>query len=254
MFDAMEEESINASERLAAQKAAVEEALTEPRSSHDKDDKDDKDDKEMTDNLAAREKELRATLEQELRTRLARELAPQVEHDVRGRVEKELRITLGNEFKSESAKSRAQIEKELRPLIEQEVRREFEQGMRTDHEQRSSPAARVFTSSVTPRPATPTLTNTAKSFTSPSRPQVFADGKPPRAAVPATAVKDVTPLPVRPFSTPHPRVETAPLSLISSPGKATIRSKALVAPLQAPAQETAAPVLAPSSDHAGPGK
>jgi hypothetical protein len=250
MFDAMEEESVIASERLAAQKAAVEEARIESRSSHDKDkDKD----KEMTDNLAAREKELRSTLEQELRTRLIRELAPQVEHDVRGRVEKELRVTLGNEFKSESAKSRAQIEKELRPLIEQEVRREFEQRLRTNHEQRSSPAARVFTSSVTPGPATPTLTTTAKSYTSPSRTQVLADVKTPHAAVPATAAKDVTPLPVRPFSTPHPRVETAPLSLISSPEKARIGSKGPVAPLQAPPQETAAPV-APSSDHAGPGK
>ena len=245
MLDAMEEESVNASERLVAQRAAVQEARVEPRSSHDK---------EMADSLAAREKELRSTLEQELRIRLVRELEPQIAHDLRGRLERELRVTLGNELKSESARSQAQMEKELRPLIEQEVRRELEQRLRAEHEQGRSSAAKVFTSSVTPRPVTPALATTAKAFTSPSEPQVLAGVIAPRAAVPATPAKDVTPLPAGPFSTPHAKVETAPLSLKSSPGKATIASKASVVPVQAPHQKTAGPIVPMSSDPPAPGK
>ena len=153
MLDAMEEESVIASERLGAQRAAVEEARAEWRSSRDR---------EMADSLEAREQELRATLEQELRARLVRELEPQVARDLRGRLEKELRITLGNE---------------LRQRVEQEQR----------------------------------IATAARPPTSPSAPG--ASG--PRTLGPAT----VTPTPVRPFSSPQARVETAPLAMRPSPGK-----------------------------------
>ena len=181
MFDAMEEEAVNASERLAAQRVAVEEALAESRPLHDK---------EVTEKLAAREKELQSSLEQELRTRLIRELEPQIERDLRGRLEKELRTTLGNELRS-----------------------------RAEHEQRSVATARANSSTITPGPVTPPLTATARPFASSSAPQVIANAKPPRPAAPTIAAKDVTPAPLRPFSAPHPKVETAPLSLRSSLAK-----------------------------------
>ena len=194
MYDAMEEEAAIANERLAAQKAAVEEARAEWRSMHDK---------ETSDSLSARETALRSTIEQELRTRLLRELEPKVEHDLRGRIEKELRVSLGNEL-------RLQAEHEQRSVPE-----------------RSIPAARAFTSPVTPRPVTPSLTTTARPFTSPSpspfSPAAVAGAHPPRAPFPSTAAKDVTPPPAKPFSAPQAKVETAPLSLRPSdhpaPGK-----------------------------------
>ena len=185
MYDAMEEEAAIANERLAAQKAAVEEARAEWRSLHDK---------ETSDSLSARESALRSSLEQELRTRLVRELQPQIEHDLRGRIEKELRVSLGNELR-----------------------------LQAEHEQRSAPAARAFTSPVTPRPVTPPLTSAARVFTSPSAPAAVAGAHPPRAPFPTITAKDVTPSPVRPFSAAQAKVETAPLSLLSSdrpaPGK-----------------------------------
>jgi hypothetical protein len=151
MLDGMEEESVSASERLGAQRAAVEEARTEWRSSRDR---------EMADLLAAREQALRATAEQELRSRLVRELEPQVERDLRGRLEKELRITLGNELR-----------------------------LRAEQEQRNAAATRPS-----------------------SAPSAVAG---PRAVGPST----VTPAPVRPFSAPQARVETAPLAMRPALGK-----------------------------------
>jgi hypothetical protein len=182
MYDAMEEEAAIANERLAAQKAAVEEARTEWRSLHDK---------ETADGIAAREAGLRSAIEQELRTRLVRELQPQVEHDLRERIEKELRVSLGNEL-------RLQAEREQRSVAE-----------------RSVPAVRAFTSPVTPGPVTPKLTTLPRTFTSPSPSAAMAGAHPPRATVQTTAAKDITPSPVRPFAAPQPKVETAPLALLS---------------------------------------
>jgi len=109
MLDAMEEESVIASELLAAEKAARAEAHAElagtPREA---------------DRLVARDMELRATIEQELR------------------------VTLGNELKGESEKSRAQMQKEIRLQLEQEVRREVEQRVRAEHEQRSAEHERLL--------------------------------------------------------------------------------------------------------------
>src|SRR5450759_5189297 len=281
MLDAMEEESAIASERFAVQKAAVAEARAEaqPGSSHDQ---------EMADRLAAREKELRSTLEQELRTRLVRELEPQVEHDLRGRLEKEIRVTLGNELKGESDKARAQMQNEVRLQIEHAVRRELEQRLSPATAGSTTPAptttGKALTSSVTPRPATLLSTTTARAFTSSSAPRAVAGVDPPRAAV-STAAKEATPAPVRPSSAradgpaaisratvktttpaasavmktaqpavPHARVETAPLSLMPSAGRATIGSKASVVPVQASPFKAASSVVAPSSDHAAPGK
>jgi predicted nucleic acid-binding Zn-ribbon protein len=93
MLDAMEEESVMASDRLAAQREAAEAARTEVRSSQNK---------ELEDSLAQREQTLRSTLEQELRPRLVRELGPQIERDLRARLEKELRASLGGEARAAS--------------------------------------------------------------------------------------------------------------------------------------------------------
>ena len=202
MLDAMEEEGVAASERFAAQKAAVEEARTESRTSHDKD---------IAEGLAAREKDLRVTIEQELRTRLVRELEPQIEHGLRGRLEKELRFTLGNEL-------RQQAEQAQRSAQAQRIA----QAQHSDQAPRSVPPAKPFTSAVTPRPVTPGLSATAKAFTLSPAPQVIAGVSPPRPAAPAITVRDVTPSPVAPFSAAHAKVETAPLSLRPSPGKAPV--------------------------------
>ena len=283
MLDAMEEESVLASERLGAEKAAVAAARVEapPQSSRDK---------EIGDRLAAREQELRSTLEQELRTRLVRELEPQIEHNLRGRLEQELRATLGHELKGESEKSRTQMQKALRLQIEYEVRKEVEQRLRAEYEQQSvTPApiimAKPVTASVTPKVVTPPPSTTARAFTSTSAPQSAVGAAAPRPASPSAA-KEVTPSPLKPFSVkplgpaplspaavkpttpaasavmktaqpaaPHAKVDTAPLSLLSSPGKATIIGlKAAVVPVQAAPQKPASSVVAPGSDHPAPGK
>jgi hypothetical protein len=133
MLDAMEEEGLIASERLAAQEAAAAAVRAEMggkpavqsdqelrpqieaelRSAHAK---------EIVDQLAAKEKQLRLAIEQDFRGRLVRELRPQVEHDVRRNVEKELRGKLEEELRATQATLEATIEAKLRPEIESQLR------------------------------------------------------------------------------------------------------------------------------------
>jgi hypothetical protein len=79
------------------------------------------------------------------------------------------------------------------------------------------------------------------------------------AAISQAAVKTTTSAPsavtktAQP-ATPHAKVEAPPLSLLSSPGRATIGSKASVAPVQAPPKKEASSIVAPSSDSPAAGK
>ena len=273
MLDAMEEESVIASELLAAEKAARAEAHAElagtPREA---------------DRLAARDMELRAT------------------------IERELRVTLGNELKGESEKSRAQMQKEIRLQLEQEVRREVEQRVRAEHEQRSAERERLLHDKMelgrTPLPSAPAQFKdvpstrapamaratpsppgtTARTFAVASAPQAVAAATIPRAAAPAVA-KEGTTSPQRPAlarsggpasippaevktTTPatsvvartaepavsNAKVDTAPLSLMPQSARATTASKTSVAAVQVPLPKSAAAVLAPASTPPASGK
>jgi hypothetical protein len=113
MLDAMEEEALIASERLAPQKDAADvseegredgrqrlraEIEAELRSALVK---------ETGDQVAAREQALRARVEEELRARLTSELRPRLEQELRPVLEKELRKTLGSEHNQEAEKAHA---------------------------------------------------------------------------------------------------------------------------------------------------
>ena len=213
MLDAMEEEGLNASERLAA-----------------------------------RENELRIT-EQDLRARLLCELQPQVERDLRPIIEKELRGSLGNELKSESEKSRAQMEKQLRPQIEYEVRKELEKQLRAEHERQSAEHERVLRRKLEeelrpeiekqlrmtlPKEAKPAETGATPPPTGPttSLPRMTA-GRPAPAVAPMAvsqpAAKTGTHAPGAVARTAQPaarhtNIETVPLSL--RPSRATAGSPA----------------------------
>src|SRR5450631_1993241 len=223
MLDAMEEEGLIASERLAAQEAAAaavraemggkpavlsdqelrSQIEAELRSAHAK---------EIVDQLAAKEKQLRLAIEQDFRGRLVRELRPQVEHDVRRNVEKELRGKLEEELRATQATLEATIEAKLRPEIENQLRMTL-----------AVPAAEITPTPVTRREAAVTPTPV-------SRPD--ASVTPTPVSRPDASVTAVTPTPVsRPAATvthtpgpvirkakpalPHAQIDTAPLSLRS---------------------------------------
>ena len=108
MLDAMEEEGLIASERLAAQ-----------------------------------ESELRTTQE-EPAPGCSASCNRKSSGTFRPILEKELRGSLGNELRSESEKLRAQMEKELRTQIEQEVRKEIEKRLRAEYERQNAEHERVL--------------------------------------------------------------------------------------------------------------
>src|SRR5450631_4117630 len=235
MLDAMEEEGLIASERLAAQEAAAaavraemggkpavlsdqelrSQIEAELRSAHAK---------EIVDQLAAKEKQLRLAIEQDFRGRLVRELRPQVEHDVRRNVEKELRGKLEEELRATQATLEATIEAKLRPEIENQLRMTL-----------AVPAAEITPTPVTRREAavTPTPVSRPEAAATPtpvSKPD--ASVTPTPVSRPDASVTAVTPTPVsRPAATvthtpgpvirkakpalPHAQIDTAPLSLRS---------------------------------------
>jgi hypothetical protein len=231
MLDAMEEESVLASERLGVEKAALAEARAEPRASNDK---------EMADRLAAREKEMRSTLEQELRSRLVRELEPQVEQRLRAEHE---RRSAEHERLLRSKLEEAPTPPPTTPLasIKEISAARFPATTRSTTPPPIT-VARAFASSVTPPAVRPVSAR--------------ADGP---AAISQAVVKTTTLAPSAVTKTAQPaapqaKVDTAPLSLLSTPGKATIGPKASVVPAQAPPQQAASSAVAPSSDHPAPGK
>jgi hypothetical protein len=247
MLDAMEEEGLIASERLAAQEAAAAAVRAEMggkpavlsdqelrpqieaelRSAHAK---------EIVDQLAAKEKQLRLAIEQDFRGRLVRELRPQVEHDVRRNVEKELRGKLEEELRATQATLEATIEAKLRPEIENQLRMTL-----------AVPAAEITPTpvsrreaAVTPTPVsrreaavTPTPVSRREAAMTPtpvSRPDASATPTP--VSKPDASITAVTPTPVsKPQATvthtpgpvirkakpalPHAPIDTAPLSLRS---------------------------------------
>ena len=196
MLDAMEEEGLIASERLAAQEAAAAAVRAEMggkpavqsdqelrpqieaelRSAHAK---------EIVEQLAAKEKQLRLAIEQDFRGRLVRELRPQVEHDVRRNVEKELRGKLEEELRATQATLEATIEAKLRPEIESQLRMTL-----------AVPAAAITPTPVSRREVAVTPTPV-------SRPQATV------THTPGPVIRKAKP------ALPHAQIDTAPLSLRS---------------------------------------
>jgi predicted nucleic acid-binding Zn-ribbon protein len=243
MLDGMEEEAVSASEHLEAVRAALAEerdklasrphAASSPgpvpgnedqlRASRDK---------EMADKLASREKELRSNLEQELRPRLARELAPQLEHDLRTRLEKELRKEIEQRLRAENSRSEAEHERLSRGKPE-EVPTPPPGPPSTARPLRPSSTPQLVSGNRTPRSAEATAT---KDVTPPLA-ALFAP-KVDGPAVSHASIKTTAPEPItltkktasRPAA-PQAKVETAPLSTMSSPGKATTGAKGAAHPV-----------------------
>jgi hypothetical protein len=272
MLDGMEEEAVLASEGLAVRKSTLAEARAE-----------------LAGKPQILEQELRTRLVRELEPQVEHDLRGRIEQELRREVEQRLRVEYEQRSAEHERLLRSKLEEAptpppmtLAPIKEVPPAR----SPATARSTTPSPAttARAFTSSVAPRPATPPPSTTARAFTSSSAPQAVAGANPPHAAVP-TAVKEGTPSPGRPFSAradgpaaisraavktttpapsavtrtalpavPHAKVDTAPLPLMSSPGRATIGSKASVGPVEAPPPKAASSVVAPSSDHPAPGK
>jgi len=260
----------------------------QPRSSHDKEmaDRLAAREKEMRSTL---EQEIRTRLVRELEPQVEHDLRGRIEKELRREIEQRLRAEHEQRSAEHERLLRNKLEEAPTPLSKTPAPIKEVPSTRSPAPARSttpppSTTARAFTSSVTPRPATLPPSTTARAFTSSSAPQALAGADPPRPAVP-TAAKEITPSPVRPLSaradrpaaisqaavktttpapsavtktaqpaTPHAKVEAPPLSLLSSPGRATIGSKASVVPVQEPPQRKASSVVAPSSDYPSPGK
>ena len=238
MFDAMEEEGLIASERLALQKAAGGQKGIEPgTSAHGESGRD-----------------LRAAIEAELRSSYAKEMADRLAAQ-----EKELRAILGAEHEKHSAEServlRKRLEEELRPQIEAKLRSEIERQMRPVTPPPIA-TAKAIGSSVAPlataRPVTPPPIATAKALASSVAPPA-ATPTPvmhplPRLGTPAPPAVTKTAQP----ASPHAKVETAPLSLLSS--RAAVRLPTSAASVQAPPAQAAPSAVAPPADRPSPGK
>lgn len=238
MFDAMEEEGLIASERLALQKAAGGQARIEPGTSAP----------------GESGRDLRAAIEAELRSSHAKEMADRLAAQ-----EKELRATLGAEQEKQSAENervlRKRLEEELRPQIEAKLRSEIERQLRPVTPPPTT-AAKAITSSIVPpaaaKPITPPPITPAKAIASSVAPPA-ATPTPvmhslPKLGTPAPRAVMKTAQP----ATSHAKVETAPLSLLSS--RAAVRLPASAASAHAPPAHAASSAVAPPSDQPSPGK
>ncbi|MGD0836791.1 MAG: hypothetical protein ABSB49_09135 [Polyangia bacterium] len=250
MLDAMEEESLIASERFAADQkveAEVRAALANER-------------RDVGAGVRAEvEAELRAALakeveakqaaleekqaalektwrarEHELRSELVRELEGRIESDLRRRLEKEIRTALESELKRERAQAQpAQIDYEPTPRIEMRLPPEVE---------RRAPASRL----AHPPGGTPGPTLRARSFTTPS-PVARATPTPTPVTRAATTPTPVT----RTVATPTPM---APASAAPAAERAI---PAQLSPAELPAERAAAreaehPSIAQTSVSAAP--
>jgi hypothetical protein len=224
MFDAMEEEGLVASERLALQKAAADQTRIELGAAAHGDSRGDP----------------REAIEAELRTSHAKETA-----DKLAAHEKELRAILAAEHAKQSADServlRKRLETELRSEIEAKLRPEIEKQVRT-----------ALQAQAAAKPVTPPPITTAKAIASSVAPPA-ATPTPvlhplPRVGTPAAATVTKATQP----ATPHAKVETAPLSLLSS--RITARPPAPAPSLHAPSHQAPSGVAARSSDHPPPGE
>lgn len=250
MLDAMEEESLIASERFAADQkveAEVRAALANER-------------RDVGAGVRAElEAELRAALakeveakqaaleekqaalektwrarEHELRSELVRELEGRIESNLRRRLEKEIRTALESELKRERAQAQpAQIDYEPTPRIEMRLPPEVE---------RRAPASRL----AHPPGGTPGPTLRARSFTTPS-PVARATPTPTPVTRAATTPTPVT----RTVATPTPM---APASAAPAAERAI---PAQLSPAELPAERAAAreaehPSIAQTSVSAAP--
>lgn len=256
MYDAMEEEGLIASERLTLQKAAGDQKAIEPGTSAP----------------GESGRDLRAAIEAELRSAQAKEMADRLAAQ-----EKELRAALGAEQERHSAEServlRKRLEEELRPQIEAKLRSEIERQLRPVTPPPIT-TAKAIGSSVAPvataRPVTPPPTTAAKAIASTARPvtppptttaKAIASSVAPPATTPTPVMHSLprlgTPAPgavmktAQP-ATSHAKVETAPLSLLSS--RAAVRLPASAASAHAPPAHAASSAVAPPSDQPSPGK
>jgi uncharacterized protein (DUF983 family) len=241
MFDAMEEEGLVASERLALQKAAADQTRIELGGAAHGDTREDP----------------REAIEAELRASHAKETA-----DKLAAQEKELRAILGAEHAKQSADServlRKRLETELRSEIEEKLRPEIEKQVRAALQARAAaqPAATTpppvkpppsAASPASAKPVTPSPIPTAKAIASSVAPPA-ATPTPvlhplPKVGTPAAAAVMKATQP----ATPHAKVETAPLSLLAS--RTAARPPAAAASVRAPAHPAPASVVARSSDH-----
>jgi hypothetical protein len=185
MLDAMEEEGLTASERLAAQKAAVDEAILA---------------------LGRRppgeiERELRAQIEAELRAAQTKETA-----DRRAAQEKEVREDIEGRVRAEYERQSAENERVLRKKLAEELRSQIETKLRSEIEMqlRVAPVTRVpsATSPAAARPVTPAPVTTAKAIAAsmppaarPVTPAPVTTAKAIAASMPPAA-RPVTPAPI----------------------------------------------------------
>jgi hypothetical protein len=271
MLDAMEEEGFTASERLAAQKAAVDEALLAlgRKSSGEI------------------ERDLRAQIEAELRAAQAKETA-----DSRAVQEKELREDVERRVRAEYERQSAENERVLRKKLAEELRSQIETKLRSEIEMqlRAAPVTRVpsATSPAAARPVTPAPVTTAKAIAAsmppaarPVTPAPITTAKAIAASM-LPAAKPVTPAPItmakaiaasavsqsfaptapsqvaakaatpppRTFSKtaqpaePHAEVVTAPLTLIAS----VVRLGAGTPAPAGPGQSPPPPTMQPATD------
>ena len=239
MLDAMEEEGLTASERLAAQKAAVDEALLA---------------------LGRKtpgevERDLRAQIEAELRAAQGKENA-----DKRAMLEKELREDIERRVRTEHERQssenervlRKRLEEELRPQIETKLRAEIEMQLRaaqvTGVPSATSPGAakavtpapvttaRAIAASTSPaaKPVTPAPVTTAKAIAASTvpaaRPVTPAPVTAARAIAASTApaAKPVTPAPIT--AAKAIAASTAPQSVAPTPASQAEAKTATPAP------------------------
>ena len=177
MLDAMEEEGLNASERLAAQKAAVDEALLalgrQPPGQIERDP--------------------RVQIEAELRAAQAKET-----EDRRAALEKELREDVERRVRAEHERQSAENERVLRrKLKKEELRSQIETKLRSEIEMqlRAAPVTGVpsATSAAAARLVTPAPVTTAKAIAASTAPQSVA----PMAFAPGHCLTRPTALPFR---------------------------------------------------------
>ena len=225
MLDAMEEEGLLASERLAAQKAAVDEALVGLGKKAP----------------GASERDLRAQVEAEVRAAQAKENADRL-----AALEQELRADLEKRVRAEHERQSAENERVLRQKLEGELRAQLETKLRSEGEKqlRASPSvtspaaakpvtpppvstAKALAASIAPagKPVTHPLVAPAKAVGSGAAPQNVAPTPASQAAETATPGPGETSRTAQPAA-PHAEVETAPLALKASAARATVPSPA----------------------------
>jgi hypothetical protein len=281
MVDGMEEESLLASERQAADKAAADavriELRTDARPADDKalrseieqlraelakvpaapDEKVLR--KRIEDELGpAMERELRQALSTELRAQIEKELHPRIEKELHPRIEKELRPQIEKELRGHMEKElRPQLEKELRPQIEKELRAQLEVKRDPDPAKpvpaeppQPAPAEAASSPAVTPSPVSAPKANKLAEKDAAGTPPVVKTV--PRWLLPNAPKGMATPGPAGKESTPRTPVAATQESGPPAPAKpgalrpATAERKAYPSwPTKKPGPSQTTPALVP---------